>query len=67
MSQLVLNLVSNTCKLFSLQRTVYKLALPLPITLPLNEIKGLTPLDGAVDKIQNVLGQAVAGNTLYYY
>lgn len=67
MSQLVLNLVSNTSKLFSLQRTVYKLALPLPITLPLHELKDLTPLDGSVDKIQNVLGQAVAGNTLHYY
>lgn len=67
MLQLILNSVPNTCELFSLQHTVYKLALPLPITLPLNEIKGLTPLDGLVSKIQNVLDQVVAGNTLRYF
>lgn len=66
-SYLILKWVSNKCELFCLQRTVYKLALPLPIALPLHEIKGLTPFDGLADKIHYVFAKAGAGNRLHYY
>ncbi|XP_035508778.1 vitellogenin-like [Morone saxatilis] len=41
-------------------RTVYKLALRLPITLPLAEIKGLTPFDGLADKVHYLFAKAAA-------
>ncbi|KAM9848968.1 vitellogenin-1-like [Aulostomus maculatus] len=41
-------------------RTVYKLALHLPITLPLEEIKGLTPFDDVVDKVHYLFAKAGA-------
>lgn len=44
-----------------LQNTVYKLALVLPIALPLDEIKGLTPFDEVVDKVHYVFAKASAG------
>uniref|UniRef100_A0A3Q4BUV4 Uncharacterized protein n=1 Tax=Mola mola TaxID=94237 RepID=A0A3Q4BUV4_MOLML len=40
--------------------TVYKLALVLPIALPLDEIKGLTPFDEVVDKVHYVFAKASA-------
>uniref|UniRef100_A0A4W6F771 Uncharacterized protein n=1 Tax=Lates calcarifer TaxID=8187 RepID=A0A4W6F771_LATCA len=35
--------------------TVYKLALPLPIALPLDEVTGLTPFDDLADKVHYLL------------
>ncbi|XP_051232512.1 vitellogenin isoform X3 [Dicentrarchus labrax] len=40
--------------------TVYKLALHLPIALPLVEIKGLTPFDGLADKVHYLFAKAGA-------
>ncbi|XP_076582010.1 vitellogenin-like isoform X2 [Chaetodon auriga] len=39
-------------------RTVYKLALHLPIALPLDEIKGLTPFDGLADNTHYLFAKA---------
>lgn len=52
----------NNCELFCLQHTVYKLALHLPIALPLDELKGLTPFDSLTDKTHYLLAKAGAGN-----
>ncbi|KAM6921977.1 vitellogenin-1-like [Xenentodon cancila] len=41
-------------------RTVYNMSLNLPITLPLNEIKSLTPFDEVIDKAHYVLAKAIA-------
>ncbi|XP_031719924.1 LOW QUALITY PROTEIN: vitellogenin 2 [Anarrhichthys ocellatus] len=38
--------------------TVYRLALHLPIAMPLNEIKGLTPFDGLADKVHYLFAKA---------
>ncbi|XP_070817970.1 vitellogenin-1-like isoform X2 [Chaetodon trifascialis] len=40
--------------------TVYKLALHLPIALPLDEIKGLTPFDGLADNTHYLFAKAGA-------
>lgn len=58
----VLTFFSNNSKLFCLQRTVYKLALHLPIALPLDEVKGLTPFDDLFDKVHYLFAKAGAGN-----
>lgn len=44
------------------QRTVYNMTWRLPITLPLNEIKSLTPFDEVIDKVHYVFAKAIAGN-----
>ncbi|XP_049442919.1 vitellogenin-1-like isoform X2 [Epinephelus fuscoguttatus] len=41
-------------------RTVYKMALHLPIPLPLEEIKGLTPFDDVADKAHYLLAKTAA-------
>ncbi|CAJ1060689.1 vitellogenin-1-like [Xyrichtys novacula] len=41
-------------------RTVYKMALHLPLALPLEEIKGLTPFDEVVDKVHYLFSKASA-------
>nr|AVA30492.1 vitellogenin Aa [Scatophagus argus] len=40
--------------------TIYKLALHLPIALPLDEIRGLTPFDGLADKAHYLFAKAGA-------
>lgn len=54
--------LSGNCELFCQQRTVYKLALHLPIAMPLEEIKGLTPFDNLADKFHYWLAKAGAGS-----
>lgn len=49
------------CELLCTQQTVYKISLHLPVTLPLDEIKGLTPFDSIADKIHYLLSKAAAG------
>lgn len=49
------------CYILSLQRIVYKLAVHLPITLPLEEISGLTPFDEVADKVHYLFAKAGAG------
>uniref|UniRef100_UPI0037E8BB2B vitellogenin-1-like n=1 Tax=Semicossyphus pulcher TaxID=241346 RepID=UPI0037E8BB2B len=46
-------------------RTVYKIALQLPITLPLDEIKGLTPFDEVADKVHYLFAKAAAAECTY--
>lgn len=55
--------VLNYCQ----QRTVYKMALHLPLALPLEEIKGLTPFDEVTDKIHYLFTKAAAGNAVILY
>ncbi|KAM8874526.1 vitellogenin-like isoform 2-T2 [Spinachia spinachia] len=62
-SQLSITVVATSDRTIDLiwktpTRTVYKLALHLPIALPLNEIKGLTPFDGLADKVHYLFAQA---------
>lgn len=57
--------VSNNCELFCLQHIVYKMAVHLPIALPLDEIKGLTPFDELADKIHYLFAKAGAGNLIF--
>jgi len=48
----------------SWQRTIYKLALRLPIALPLDGINSLTPFeDNIIDKVQYILAQVHGGKT----
>lgn len=48
--------------LLLLQRTIYKMALRLPIALPLEGITSLTPFeDSIIDKVQYILAQVHAG------
>ncbi|XP_041646657.1 vitellogenin-1-like [Cheilinus undulatus] len=45
--------------------TVYKMALHLPIALPLDEIKGLTPFDEVADKFHYLYAKATAAECSY--
>lgn len=54
------------CVLLCTQQTVYKISLPLPVALPLDEIKGLTPFDGIADKIHYLISKAAAGKRWNY-
>ncbi|XP_022593896.1 vitellogenin-like [Seriola dumerili] len=47
------------------ERTVYKLALHLPITLPLEEITGLTPFDDLADKVHYLFAKAGAAECTF--
>ncbi|XP_067452954.1 vitellogenin-1-like [Thunnus thynnus] len=63
--QLSLTVVATSDKTLDLiwktpTRTVYKLALHLPIALPLEEVKGLTPFDGLADKAHYLFAKANA-------
>ncbi|XP_070764345.1 vitellogenin-1-like [Enoplosus armatus] len=63
--QLSLTVVATSDRIIDLiwkipTRTVYKLALYLPIALPLDGIRGLTPLDNLADKVQYLLAKAGA-------
>ena len=44
------------------QSTVYNMTWRLPITLPLNEIKSLTPFDEVIDKAHYVFAKAISRN-----
>ncbi|KAM7011967.1 LOW QUALITY PROTEIN: vitellogenin 2 [Tautogolabrus adspersus] len=46
-------------------RTAYKLALHLPVALPLAEIKGLTPFDEVVDKVHYLFAKAAAAECMF--
>lgn len=48
-------------KFLCVQR-VYKVDLRLPIALPLDELKGLTPFDELADKVHYLFAKAAAGN-----
>ncbi|XP_019735914.1 vitellogenin-1-like isoform X2 [Hippocampus comes] len=41
-------------------RSIYKLALRLPLALPLDEITGLTPFDDLADKVRYLISKAAA-------
>lgn len=43
------------------------MAVPLPMPLPLEKIKGLTPLDGLLESIQHAYVKATAGESHYQY
>ncbi|XP_074524846.1 vitellogenin-1-like isoform X3 [Halichoeres trimaculatus] len=63
--QLSLTVVATSEKTLDLiwktpTRTVYKMALHLPLALPLEEIKGLTPFDEVADKINFLVTKAAA-------
>ncbi|XP_070687992.1 vitellogenin-like isoform X2 [Pempheris klunzingeri] len=63
--QLSLTVVATSDKTLDLiwktpLRTVYKLSLHLPIALPLDEIRGLTPFDDPVDRVHYYFAKAGA-------
>ncbi|KAF6714670.1 Vitellogenin-1 [Oryzias melastigma] len=47
------------------RRTSYNMTLHLPITLPLQELKTLTPFEEVIDKVHYVFAKAVADIDLY--
>jgi len=51
---------------FCLQNTVYNITARLPISLPLDEITGLTPFEDTPDKVHYVFAKALAGNSCCY-
>ncbi|KAK1896871.1 Vitellogenin-1 [Dissostichus eleginoides] len=64
-NQLSLTVVATSAKIIELiwkapTHTVYKLDLHLPMALPLEKIKGLTPFDEVVDNVNYILAEAGA-------
>ncbi|KAJ4942878.1 hypothetical protein JOQ06_005390 [Pogonophryne albipinna] len=62
-NQLSLTVVATSSKTIELiwkapTRTVYKLDLHLPMALPLEKIKGLTPFDEVIDNVNYILAEA---------
>ncbi|XP_060889620.1 vitellogenin-1-like [Labrus mixtus] len=45
--------------------SVYKMALHLPLTLPLEEIKGLTPFDGVANKVHYLFAKVAAAECMF--
>ncbi|KAL3047366.1 hypothetical protein OYC64_021559 [Pagothenia borchgrevinki] len=64
-NQLSLTVVATSAKIIELiwkapTRTVYKLDLHLPMALPLEKIKSLTPFDEVIDNVNYILAEAGA-------
>ncbi|XP_033937400.1 vitellogenin-1-like isoform X2 [Pseudochaenichthys georgianus] len=62
-NQLSLTVVATSSKTIELilkapTRTVYKLDLHLPMAMPLEKIKGLTPFDEVIDNVNYILAEA---------
>ncbi|KAK5907203.1 hypothetical protein CesoFtcFv8_005080 [Champsocephalus esox] len=62
-NQLSLTVVATSSKIIELilkapTRTVYKLDLHLPMAMPLDKIKGLTPFDEVIDNVNYILAEA---------